>query len=52
MKAKGKWPKTTDVILNNLSLDPLKIKFQRACKNEANKTAAMIKGSIINLPQI
>jgi len=26
------------------------MKFQRACKNAANKTAAIIKGSIINLP--
>jgi len=26
------------------------MKFQRACKNAANKTAAIIKGSMINLP--
>ena len=45
--ANGTWPKTTEVMLNNLSSAPLRIKFQEACRNAANKTAAIINDSII-----
>ena len=45
--ANGTWPKTTEVMLNNLSSDPLRIKFQEACRNAANRTAAIINGSMI-----
>ena len=37
--AKGKWPRTTAVILMNLSMEPLNIKFQSACKKAADSTA-------------
>ena len=47
IKANGKCPRTTEVILKNLSSEPLNIKFQSACKNAANKTAAIIMVSII-----
>ena len=40
--ANGVWPKTTDVILKNLSSDPFKTKFQVACKNAAKRTATII----------
>ena len=45
--ANGIWPKTTEVILKNLSLEPLKTKFQVACKKAANKTATTMNVSII-----
>ena len=45
--AKGVWPKTTEVILSNLSLEPRKIKFQKACKNAAHKTIKIINVSVI-----
>ena len=45
--AKGKWPRTTAVILMNLSMEPLNIKFQSACKNAANKTVMIMKVSIM-----
>ena len=47
MIANGAWPKTTEVMLNNLSSAPLRMKFQEACKNAANKTARIINDSII-----
>ena len=43
----GIWPKTTEVILKNLSLDPFKTKFQVACRKAANKTAIIMNVSII-----
>ena len=43
--ARGKCPKTTAVIHSNLSFESLKIKFQRACKKAANKTAIIKKRS-------
>ena len=46
--ANGIWPKTTEVILKNLSSDPLKTKFQRACKKAAKRTVTIINVSIIN----
>ena len=45
--ANGEWPRTTDVILKSLSSDPFKTKFQVACRKAANKTAIMMKVSII-----
>lgn len=45
--ANGRWPRTTDVILKNLSSDPFKTKFQVACKKAANKTAIIMNVSII-----
>ena len=40
--ANGIWPRTTDVILKNLSSDPFKTKFQVACKKAAKRTATII----------
>jgi len=50
MIAKGKWPRTTAVILMNLSMEPLNIKFQSACKKAANSTAKITKVSVILKP--
>ena len=48
----GKCPSTTAAILKTLSLEPLKIKFQKACKNAANKTKNIIKFSILEFPYV
>ena len=45
--ANGIWPKTTEVILKNLSSDPFKTKFQVAWRKAANKTAIMMNVSIM-----
>ena len=45
--ANGIWPRTTEVILKNLSSDPFKTKFQVACRKAANKTAIIMNVSII-----
>ena len=45
--ANGTWPRTTEVILKNLSSDPFKTKFQVACRKAANKTAIIMNVSII-----
>ena len=50
MIAKGKWPRTTAVILMNLSMEPLNIKFQSACKKAADSTAKITMVSVILKP--
>jgi hypothetical protein len=52
INANGICPRTTAVILKNLSSEPLNIKFQSACKNAANRTAMIIRVSIIYFPKL
>ena len=50
MIANGKCPRTTAVILMNLSMEPLNIKFQSACKKAADSTAQITMVSVIPKP--